>query len=225
MKLELKNTSDGSSTFYLPELGEQYHSLNGAVTESKHVFLEMGYNYHKSSNPVVFEVGFGTGLNCLLTAHKAEQQKRPTFYIGIEYYPLAIESVNLLGYGRFIPENGHSLFSAIHASEWNVPIQISPWFTLLKMKADFTCLKWELPCSCDIIYFDAFGPDKQSEMWTDNLFSRLYKISLNEGVFVTYSAKGEVRRRLVSAGFSMEKLPGPPGKKEMLRGIKIQSKI
>ncbi len=225
MKLELKNTSDGSATLYLPELDEQYHSLNGAVTEAKHVFLEMGYNHHKSSNPVVFEVGFGSGLNCLLTAFEAEQQKRHTLYIGIENYPLGNEFINLLGYGKFISENRFNLFSAIHACEWNVPVEISSWFTLLKMKVDFTSQNWELPCSCDIIYFDAFGPDKQPEMWTGDLFSYIYKITRNEGIFVTYSAKGEVRRRLVSAGFSMEKLPGPPGKKEMLRGIKVQSKI
>lgn len=225
MKLELKNTSDGSATFYLPELDEQYHSLNGAVTESKHVFLEMGYNHHKSSKPVVLEVGFGTGLNCLLTAYEAEKQKRPTFYIGVENYPLGNEFIKLLGYGRLIPEKGSELFSAIHNSCWEKPVEISSWFTLLKMKVDFTRLNRELPCSCDIIYFDAFGPDKQPEMWTGDLFSYLYKITRNEGVFVTYSAKGEVRRKLVSAGFSMEKLPGPPGKKEMLRGIKTLSKI
>jgi tRNA U34 5-methylaminomethyl-2-thiouridine-forming methyltransferase MnmC len=225
MKLVLKNTSDGSPTFFLPDLNEQYHSLNGAVTESKYVFTEKGLNFHQSRNPVSLEVGFGTGLNCLLTAHEAELQKREVYYMTIEKYPLGYEEIKALDYGRFVPENGRKLFFAIHTCEWNIPFEISPWFSLLKIKTDITQLNWQLPRRCDIIYFDAFGPDKQPEMWTGNLFSRVFEVTQPGGVFVTYSAKGEVRRRLSAAGFSMEKLPGPPGKKEMLRGIKVLSKI
>jgi tRNA U34 5-methylaminomethyl-2-thiouridine-forming methyltransferase MnmC len=225
MNLQIKNTKDGSATLFLPELNEQYHSMNGAVTESNHVFLQNGYNYNITCHPVVFEVGFGTGLNCLLTARQAQLQKRETFYITIEKFPLEQQIVNQLNYGSLVQENGNQLFKIIHDCEWNVPVEISNWFTLLKLKTDFTAGNWVLPQKTDIIYFDAFGPDKQPEMWTEEFFLRLFKNCSKGGVLVTYSAKGEVRRRMVNAGFKVERLPGPPGKKEMLRGIKVQSEI
>lgn len=225
MNLQIKTTGDGSATLFLPELNEQYHSLNGAVTESNHVFLTNGYHFHPSKNPVVFEVGFGTGLNCLLTAMQAQSQQRPTFYITIENFPLEQKIVNQLKYGSLVQGNGIQLFKRIHDCEWNIPAKISPWFTLLKVKSDFTSEAWTLPRKTDIIFFDAFGPDKQPEMWTEDIFFRLFNNCNEGGVIVTYSAKGEVRRRMVNAGFKVERLPGPPGKKEMLRGIKVQSEI
>lgn len=220
MELQIKHTGDGSPTLFLAEMNEQYHSVNGAITESKHVFLERGYNFHPSPRPVVFEAGFGTGLNCLLTAHQAEIHKRRTFYMSVEKYPLSNEIFDTLNYGRFIPDNGIQLFEKIYSCKWNSPVEISPWFTLLKIKADMTQIDRDLPKLFDIVYFDAFGPDKQPEMWTEEIFIRLFNNSNKGGVLVTYSAKGEVRRRLVGAGFSVERLPGPPGKKEMLRAIK-----
>lgn len=225
MNLQIKNTGDGSATLFLPELNEQYHSMNGAVTESNHVFLSNGFHFHPSKNPVVFEVGFGTGLNCLLTAMQAQSLQRPTFYIAVEKFPLEQKIVNQLNYGSLVQENGISVFNKIHDCEWNTPVEISPWFTLVKLKTDFTTEEWTFPQKTDIIFFDAFGPDKQPEMWTEEIFSRLFENSFEGGVIVTYSAKGEVRRRMVNAGFKVERLPGPPGKKEMLRGIKVQSEI
>jgi tRNA U34 5-methylaminomethyl-2-thiouridine-forming methyltransferase MnmC len=225
MNLQIKNTKDGSATLLLPELNEQYHSMNGALTESNHVFIDMGFNFHLSKNPVVFEVGFGTGLNCLLTAMQAQSQQRPTFYIAVDNFPLEQKIVNQLNYGSLVQENGFHFFKKIHDCEWNIPVEISPWFTLLKLKTDFISGNWVLPQKADIIYFDAFGPDKQPEMWTERIFFRLFNNCTEGGVLVTYSAKGEVRRRMVSAGFKVERLPGPPGKKEMLRGIKVPSKI
>lgn len=225
MNVQLKQTNDGSATLFVSEMNEQYHSLNGALTESNHVFLENGFVFHKTSHPVVFEVGFGTGLNCLLTANQAQLQQRPTCFITIEKFPLSRQILNQLDYGSLIPGNGVQLFNAIHESEWNILVEISPWFTLLKLKDDFTRLAWILPRKCDIIYFDAFGPDKQPEMWTEEVFIRLFENCQEGGVLVTYSAKGEVRRRLIAAGFKAERLPGPPGKKEMLRAIKMVSEI
>ena len=225
MNLQIKNTGDGSATLFLPELNEQYHSMNGAITESNHVFLANGFHFHPSKQPVVFEVGFGTGLNCLLNSLQAQQQKRPTLYITVEKYPLEQKIVNLLNYGSLVGENGIQLFKKIHDCEWNIPVDVSPWFTLLKFKIDFITEDWSLPEKCDIIFFDAFGPDKQPEMWTEEIFFRLFDNSSDGGVIVTYSAKGEVRRRMVNAGFKVERLPGPPGKKEMLRGIKVAPKI
>ncbi len=225
MKLELRKTNDGSSTLYIPEMDEQYHSLNGAITESKHVFIENGFHFHKAPVPSVFEVGFGTGLNCLLTAHLAEKEKRRVIYTAIEKYPLEAGITAKLNYDRWLPVNGKKLYSDIIDAPWGEQVQVSAWFTLLKMNADFVSDYWNLPNGCDIVYFDAFGPDKQPEMWSAELINRLFEITLPGGVFVTYSAKGEVRRRLLSAGFTVERLPGPPGKKEMLRGIKVGSKI
>lgn len=220
MKIEIKLTADGSSTLYLPYLNEQYHSLNGAVTESEHVFLNMGFNYQKKPNPVVFEIGFGTGLNALLTADRARITEQSVFYMAIENYPLDKTMVEVLDYGRFIPDQGYALYSALHECNWNEPVQVTPNFRLLKIKSDFTGIDWKLPVNYDIVYFDAFGPDKQPDMWSQQLFSRLYEQLLPGGILVTYSAKGEVRRRLNAAGFITEKLPGPPGKKEMIRAIK-----
>lgn len=220
MKLELKHTADGSSTFYLPDMDEQYHSLNGALTESQHVFLKMGFQFHSEPNPIVFEVGFGTGLNALLTGWQAKVTGRQVFYIAIEKFPLSQEMVKELDYGRFIPKNGQKLFSDLHRCQWDEQVQLTPFFRLLKIRADFTGGEWKLPVNCNIVYFDAFGPDKQPEMWEPQVFTRLYKQLLPGGVLVTYSAKGEVRRRLQAAGFGVERLPGPPGKKEMLRAIK-----
>ncbi len=222
MKYQIKLTTDGSFTIFLPDLNEQYHSLNGAVTESKHVFLKMGFDFHPLQNPVVFEVGFGTGLNALLTAYRAEITGRSVFYTTIEKYPLNIKLVKNLNYGDFIPGRGNELFSAIHECQWDVPVQLTPFFRILKINADFLILDQRPKFKCDIIYFDAFGPDKQPEMWSPQIFSYLFEQLLPEGILVTYSAKGEVRRHLTAAGFKTEKLPGPPGKKEMLRAIKCR---
>jgi tRNA U34 5-methylaminomethyl-2-thiouridine-forming methyltransferase MnmC len=220
MKHELIHTADGSPTLYIPELNEQYHSINGAVTESNYVYLEKGYSFHNSANPVVFEVGFGTGLNSLITAIHAEKTHRPTFYIAIEKYPLDNYYIEQLSYGDFFQERGAEIYRHLHQAPWGVEVQISPFFRLLKINNDFTGGEWHLPQFCDIIYYDAFGPDKQPEMWLEQNFVRIFSFTSPGGILVTYSAKGEVRRKMLSTGFTTEKLPGPPGKKEMLRGIK-----
>ncbi len=220
MKLKLRNTSDGSATFYLPDFDDHYHSVNGAFTESEYVFVEKGYRHSNASAPKVLEVGFGTGLNCLLTAHEAQLKKRSTFYTAIDKNPIPLGNALLLDYGKLIPGDGQLLFSAIHSCEWNIPVKISPWFSLLKIQADFTRPELKLTSRYDVIYFDAFGPEKQPEMWKGELLLNLFEVTQENGVFVTYSAKGEVRRNLAAAGYSVEKLPGPPGKKEMLRAIK-----
>lgn len=219
------NTSDGSHTIYLPEMDEHYHSVNGAITESNYVYIDKGYNYHASKNPKVFEVGFGTGLNCLLTALQSEHDKRTTIYITIEKYPLEKAITSQLNFGNLISANAHMLFDKIHKCPWNEIICISEYFNLLKIKGDLIDINLTQFENCDIIYFDAFGPDKQPEMWTPHIFRKIYSATSPGGILVTYSAKGEVRRQLAASGFEMERLPGPPGKNEMLRGIKSLAKI
>lgn len=225
MQYQIKKTADGSSTIYLPGIDEQYHSLNGAITESEHVFIKMGYLYHSASEPVVFEVGFGTGLNCLLTAVWAQKQKRRTIYYTVEKYPVEKELIEQLDYGALISDEASELFRKIHECKWETQAQISEYFQLVKINLDITKDKLVVNHPANIVYFDAFGPDKQPEMWTSEIFERLNQITTPQGVFVTYSAKGQVRRDLSAAGFRMERLPGPPGKKEMLRGIKVDSSL
>lgn len=226
MKREIITTADGSKTIYLPEMNEQYHSVNGALTESEFVFIGNGYLYHKEQNPVIIEIGFGTGLNCLLTALQAEKQKRKTIYYTIDNYPLDKSVINKLEYDKKINHpNAHKLFRRIHECKWENKQIISSYFQLCKIKMDLTTADLKNMIPCNITYFDAFGPDKQPEMWTPEIFGKIFDNTRPGGIFVTYSAKGEVRRQLQNTGYTIERLPGPPGKNEMLRGIKINSVV
>jgi tRNA U34 5-methylaminomethyl-2-thiouridine-forming methyltransferase MnmC len=220
MERKVIETGDGSKTLFIPEMNEQYHSINGAITESAHVFLNAGYKHHKTESPVLFEVGFGTGLNALLTAVEAEKQKRKTSYATIEKFPLDMKLIEDLNYGKLISEEAESLFTKIHAAKWGEKIQISEYFEILKIEADLSTFNFGDSQNFDLIYFDAFGPDKQPEMWEREVFDKIFKVSNPEAVIVTYSAKGEIRRQLGDCGFTMERLPGPPGKRQMLRGTK-----
>lgn len=223
--MQILKTSDGSDTIFLPEINEQYHSVNGALTESEYVYIEKGFLRHPDKNQKVFEVGFGTGLNCLLTALKAEHLEKPTIYFSIEKYPLEKNIIDQLNYGKLISENALKIFERIHDCAWNREVQISDYFILHKINGDLLNFNFTEIENCTVIYFDAFGPDKQPEMWSPQVFSKISLATSTGGIFVTYSAKGEVRRQLTACGFDMERLPGPPGKKEMLRGIKSESKI
>lgn len=225
MKLQVITTSDGSKTLYLPEMDEQYHSVNGAITESNYVYIDKGYLFHESISPTVFEIGFGTGLNVLLTAILANQMKRETMFVTIEKYPLHKSVIEQLNYGEIISAEAQDLLTKIHSCEWNTTIQISEYFKLKKLKSDLLVNDLRELKNIDIIYFDAFGPDKQPEMWQPEIFQKIYSITAPNGVFVTYSAKGVVRRQLTACGFEMKRLPGPPGKIQMLRGIKKVSAI
>jgi tRNA U34 5-methylaminomethyl-2-thiouridine-forming methyltransferase MnmC len=223
--MQIINTSDGSHTIYLPEMDEQYHSVNGAITESNYVYIEKGYNFSNLTNLTVFEIGFGTGLNCLLTAIEAEKKQKITLYLSIEKYPLSKEITNQLNFGKLISEDAQVLFTKIHDCPWNKMIKISDHFYVHKISADLINYNFENFEKCDVIFFDAFGPDKQPEMWTPDIFRKISSITSYNGILVTYSAKGEVRRQFSACGFEMERLPGPPGKNQMLRGIKKVSRI
>ena len=219
-KRKVIETADGSKTLFIPEMDEQYHSINGALTESDYVFLDKGYRHHPSASPKIFEVGFGSGLNALLTALEAERSKRLTHFTSIEKYPLTGEEIKILDYGSLLSDNGNEIFNQLHSAEWETDIQISEYFTLHKTKGDLKSQAIKISDGYDIIYFDAFGPDKQPDMWETAILSKIYDTCADGAIFVTYSAKGEIRRRLESCGFKMERLPGPPGKRQMLRGIK-----
>lgn len=215
--IEIQTTADGSSTLYRPDMDEHYHSTNGAVTEASHVYIQTGL-YALPIQPIsVLEIGFGTGLNAILTWLEAEKNKQHIRYTTVERFPLSNSITQQLNYQ--LPAEAAPKFEQLHACEWNKAVALSPYFTLQKLHTDLTTQQWQE--TFDVIYFDAFAPDKQPEMWTEEIFKRIYQKTNPGGVLVTYCAKGVIRRMLQSVGFTTERLPGPPGKREMLRAGKF----
>ncbi|MDR0743798.1 MAG: tRNA (5-methylaminomethyl-2-thiouridine)(34)-methyltransferase MnmD [Tannerella sp.] len=220
MQTTIRTTEDGSHTLYVAEMDECYHSTHGAVQESMHVFIRDGlhaFMQQTSGGINVLEIGFGTGLNAFLTLCEAEKWKRPVRYTSLELYPLAADEAVLLNYPEILHAD-EQWFEKIHRSSWDTEELITPCFTLCKVKADFT--RYELQGLYDVIYFDAFSPEKQPELWSEDGFRKIYAHSTHGAVLTTYCAKGAVRRALQSAGFVVERLAGPPGKREILRGAK-----
>ena len=216
---QLVTTSDGSHTIYVPELDEHYHSVHGAVQESEYIFIKYGFNLCMADPLSIFEVGFGTGLNALLTAVRAEESRREVFYSSIEKYPLDRQMVSSLNHHLYAGKNGSELFDRIHSAEWGVNSKISPGFNLLKINGDL--LDYGITGEYNLVYFDAFGPDKQPEMWTRRILEKISRSVKPGGIFVTYSAKGEIRRLLTYCGFRVILEPGPPGKRQIIRAIKF----
>lgn len=218
---EIYTTADGSKTFYLPELNEYYHSHHGAIQEAKHVFLKEGlFEKITQKNIAIFEVGFGTGLNAFLTAIEAQNLRLNVAYTGIEAFPLtAVEASEMTYTNNPDLELFDDLFASIHSTVWNKEETITKNFKLTKINQKLQEVSLEKE-QFDIIYFDAFGPRAQSDMWNPEIFEKLYNSLKPEGIFVTYCAKGQVKRDLKSVGFQVESLPGPPGKREMVRGRK-----
>jgi tRNA U34 5-methylaminomethyl-2-thiouridine-forming methyltransferase MnmC len=212
-------TSDGSHTIYIPELNEHYHSIHGAVQESSFIFIKNGFETCNADPLDIFEVGFGTGLNALLTCLKSISGERVVNYTSIEKFPLEEETVRRLNHHIFAGESGSMLYNSVHNSAWNEWINICRNFNLKKINGDFTQI--QLTGKYDLIYFDAFGPDKQPEMWTKEMFDLISSITKINGILVTYSAKGDVKRNLRACGFEVALLPGPPGKRQMIRAVKI----
>ena len=217
--MKIIRTSDGSDTLYVPEIDEHYHSVHGAVQESKFIFIDNGLNYNKAGSVRIFEAGFGTGLNALLTAEVSFKDDREIFYTSIEKYPLPENIINSLNYKEFVSEKGKKIFDRMHSCGWNTPEKLSRNFTLLKIEGDL--LAYDIEGSYDLIYFDAFGPEKQPEMWTNEVFRKVAEMTSPNGLLVTYSVKGEVKRALKENGFKVDLLPGPPGKRHILRAVKI----
>jgi len=220
MQKQFMITEDGSHTIYLPEMDEHYHSFHGAFQESRHVYIENGLFYMTLDEISILEIGFGTGLNAYLTYCYAIGKKLKINYSSIEKYPLSAREYVKLNYPTSIfPE--HSLaFEKMHQADWNEFTAISPEFKLQKLNADLLTYQFDSSPKFDLVYYDAFAPGKQPEMWTDELLHRIAATVKKDGVLVTYCAKGAVRRAFSAAGFLMERLPGPTGKKEILRGKK-----
>ena len=216
---ELILTSDGSHTIFVPEINEHYHSIHGAVQESLHIFIKNGLEVSLANPISILEVGFGTGLNALLTAINSSVENREVNYTSVEKYPVDANIINNLNHHQFAGKKGEEIFFMIHSAPWNSMVSICNNFNLRKIETDFT--KEPIQGKYDLIYFDAFGPDKQPEMWTKEIFNRISTLTNKNGIFVTYSAKGEVKRSLIACGFRVTLLPGPPGKRQMIRAIKI----
>ena len=217
-------TQDGSNSLYIPELEEHYHSLHGALQESNHVFINAGLNYllHQQKNKCIkiLEVGFGTGLNCFLTYLESINRKIMIEYHGIEAFPVNTGILDSLNYQNIIPSNiANTSFKDLHDFTWNIVNQVDKDFKLLKKQIKIQDVI--LDSDYHLIYFDAFGPKVQSEMWTETIFNKLYQSLKHDGILVTYCAKGEIKRILKRVGFSVESIPGPPGKREMTRAVKI----
>lgn len=221
MKRRIIVTNDGSNTIYVEDLDETYHSMNGAIVEANHVFVEAGLlECAKSKSKIsIFEMGFGTGLNALLTSLKAKELGLEVCYFGIEAFPVEDEILGAIEYSNNLEANADNEFLQIHAVKWNELVKINDCFSLQKIhsKIEDYVVKEN---SIDLIYFDAFGPRAQKEMWDVNILQKMYNMLAENGILVTYCANGQFKRDLKSLGFRIEALAGPPGKREMTRAMK-----
>lgn len=223
MKRRIIETADGSRTILLEDWQEQYHSLHGAIGEAYHVFLKNGLYALKFSHISILEIGFGTGLNALITLLEAKKRSLNVRYTGLEAYPVSKEELRLLNYVEMLGEDElKEAFHSMHELSWQEEHAITPFFSLKKLRMDFR--EFSSTPAYNLIYFDAFGPRVQPELWTEEVFHSMFNALIPTGILVTYSAKGSVRRAMQQAGFLVEKLPGPPGKREMLRAVKPEIK-
>ncbi len=218
-------TKDGSPTIYLKDLNESYHSKHGAVSESKYVFIRNGLKFWKKINPNVnscniFEMGFGTGLNTILTYEFSIENKLKINYQTIDSSPLTKNEIKFLDYSKFFNNKKTELiFDKLHNKSWEETHLIERKFNFLKINKKIQ--SFEFSFKYDIIYYDAFGSRVQPELWKEDLFKPIIR-SLNKfGVFVTYSSMGNLRRALIKLGMKVEKIDGPIGKREMIRAVKI----
>lgn len=220
MNREVVKTNDHSSTLFVPELDQHYHSMHGAMQESMHVFIVAGLHLFKQKSALsILEVGLGTGLNALLTAQEAEKLNLDITYTAIEKYPLSMAEMLQLNYGEMLEgTKTKRLLTDLHQVKWNEKIELTPFFIILKLEADLKNHKAE--GVYDLIYFDAFAPSAQPDLWTITVFENMFHSLKKGGVLVTYCVKGDVRRNMKAAGFEVEKIPGPPGKREMARAWK-----
>lgn len=219
--LEIIVTADGSHSLLNRSLNETYHSNHGAVQESLHVFIENGLKFYCRSHPKndvrIFEVGFGTGLNVLLTLKYNSVCKRKVHYTSIELNPLTADIWTQLNYSD--SDETRKIFASLHEASWEIPVEVASNFILEKVACSLESFS-VTQSRFDVVYFDAFAPNKQPEMWTLPVLTKVTSMLSEGGVFVTYCAKGQLKRDLKSLGLVVETLPGPPGKKEMVRAIR-----
>ncbi|WP_339849300.1 tRNA (5-methylaminomethyl-2-thiouridine)(34)-methyltransferase MnmD [uncultured Dokdonia sp.] len=225
MKREIITTGDGSKTIHIAEWDEQYHSKHGAIQEARHVFLMTGVEHyvtqHRDQKEIaILEMGFGTGLNALLTYFEAQKHQVSFNYVGAEAYPVTSEEAAAMDYASQLEEeNATRIYNKLHDATWEEESKISDDFKLTKRKQRFEDITDNEVF--DLIYFDAFGPRVQPTLWTEEIFTKMFNALKPNGVLTTYCAQGAARRAMQAVGFQVERLPGPPGKREMLRATKL----
>ena len=208
-------TEDGSHSLYVEGMEEPYHSIHGAIQESRHVFIEAGLKALECKDLRILEMGFGTGLNALLTLMEAETRKCNIHFHSVEKYPLTEKEYSQLNFEKSLPDCPQGSLSKLHSSPWNKKIELSSHFSLFKEQADFREMKAKGPF--DLVYYDAFAPQKQAHLWRQEQFKIIARKMRPGGLLVTYTSMGSVRRALNACGFHIEKIPGPPGKREIVR--------
>lgn len=220
LSINIIETKDGSHTLYSPQFDEIYHSRNGALTESEHIFIRNGLDACPGTVINVFEVGFGTGLNALLSWIYAESKEIQINYHSVELYPVAQDLVAQINYPDII---GHrDKFQRLHDTKWNEMTELSPHFSLHKINGSLIDLQFP-SSSINVVFFDAFSPEKQPELWTVDVFAKMYDMLAPGGFLVTYCSKSYVRRNMQQVGLEITKLPGPHGKRDMVRAMKVSS--
>jgi tRNA U34 5-methylaminomethyl-2-thiouridine-forming methyltransferase MnmC len=220
LKREIITTNDGSTTIHLPELNESYHSKHGAIQEAYHVFIKNGLSLFEGKSVSILEIGFGTGLNSFITYLEAKKSNQSIDYVGVEAYPVAFEEALQMNYVKELDATEEvTVFKNMHESIWEEKIAISDDFSLTKRQQLFQDINDE--DAFNLIYFDAFGFRVQPELWSLEIFQKMYKALKINGVIVTYACRSSIKNAMIECGFKVEKLPGAPGKREMLRAKKI----
>lgn len=221
LRREIIITGDGSVTIHLPDMNEHYHSKFGAITEAYHVFIQHGLALTEGRPVSILEIGFGTGLNAFITYLEALKSGQEVNYTGVEAYPIAPEEVLQMNYAAELKSgaDGEATFKEMHTAPWEKPVNLNAKFTLIKQQKFFHEIDNDE--IYDLIYFDAFGYPVQPELWSEEIFAKMYKALKPNGILVTYACRSVIKNNMKSVGFITEKLPGPPGKREMLRGKKL----
>ena len=216
-------TTDGSDTLFSPQFNEHYHSTYGAINESKHIFIKEGLNFCQLKSVNIFEVGFGTGLNVFLSFLESEEQNLTVQYTSIEKYPVNTDITKNLNYPELISKKHQNVFDQLHECKWDKEIKLSKNFTFKKILSDFN--QYKFTNNFDLVFFDAFAPETQPDLWSAENFIKIYNALNNKGILTTYSSKGLVKNNLREAGFIVKRLKGPKGKRHILRAEKIINKL
>lgn len=216
MDISVKKTNDGSATLFNAQLNEHYHSIHGALTESLHVYIQNGFipaTQANHSHLKILEIGFGTGLNAALTAAESETKQQAVDYVGLEPFPVAAALLSELKYETVLDKTQHIYFDKIHQADWNKKVNIHPYYHIEKVQNGV--LDFSSKDKFHLIYFDAFAPEKQPDMWELPVLQKCYDLLESGGIFITYCAKGQFKRNLKQCGFNVEGRPGPPFKREI----------
>lgn len=221
MEREIIRTKDGSTTIHIKDWDECYHSKHGAIQEAQHVFIKNGLALYQNQSVSILEIGFGTGLNAFITYLESKKLDLEINYVGVEAYPVSISELSAMNYvSELNADDKNAIFNLFHESNWEEKVVIDPFFTITKRQQFF-----EEITDCeqyDLIYFDAFGYRVQPDLWSTSIFKKMHTALRPGGKLVTYAARGVVKKSMIEVGFTVEKLPGPPGKREMFRATKYK---